>query len=129
MWALDVGNQPAFGSLHQNEIQGNRAAFVVEGGGDISLVELLTQDRYRNRADFSGRALHKKIVRLIPRSAPRSAQALVEELARRGGIARQPAGKTGRPVAIIGVDVAHQRFRRAEPGPGGARTENGQENQ
>ena len=43
-------------------------------------------------------------------------QRLVEELPRGFRIMRQAAGETGRSVAVIGVDISDQGFRRTEPG-------------
>ena len=48
---------------------------------------------------------------------------------RRGGIARQPAGESGRPVAIISVDIPDERFRRTESRVCGRDTETGKQNQ
>jgi len=42
--ALDVRNDPAVGSVDENEIQRHRAAVIVKGDSDIGLVELLAKD-------------------------------------------------------------------------------------
>jgi hypothetical protein len=39
--ALDIGDEPALGAVHQDEVQRNRTALIVETDGDIGLVELL----------------------------------------------------------------------------------------
>ena len=38
---LDIGNHPAVGTIHDDEIQGDGAAIIVKGDRDIGLVELL----------------------------------------------------------------------------------------
>jgi hypothetical protein len=50
MRALDVGNHPTIGTIDDNEIQRDGAAVIVKGDGDIGLVELPAQDRYRTLA-------------------------------------------------------------------------------
>src|SRR5262249_29800369 len=50
--------------------------------------------------------------------APSLAQARIEEFLRCGLIAGQAVGELRRALAVIGVDVADQRFRRPEPGFG-----------
>jgi hypothetical protein len=129
MPALDVGNNPAVGSVDDDEIERDRAAVIVEGDGDVGLVELLAKDCYRDRAKLPCRALDEKIVGLILQGTPCTPQTLIEELARGGGIAGQPARQIGRPVAVIGIDVPDQRFRRAETSLGGRETKTGQQNQ
>src|SRR5260370_6733524 len=129
MRALDVGNHPAVAALDENEIQRDRAAVVVEGDRDIGLVELAAQDRDRDGADPPRRGLDQEVVRLMPWRNPCLPQTRIEELARGVGIARQPAGKIGRPVAVIGVDIPDQRFRRTESSPDGRKTETGNNNQ
>jgi hypothetical protein len=49
MQALGVGNHPALGTVDENEIHRHRTAVIGEGGGDIGLVVLPAQDRYRDR--------------------------------------------------------------------------------
>ena len=68
-------------------------------------------------AELPGRALHQKIVRLVFQAKSSRPQTRIEELARGGGIVRQPVREIGRPVAVIGVDIPDQRFRRTESGP------------
>ena len=63
--AFDIGDHPAVGSVDQDEVQRDRAAVIVEAGRDIGLVELLAQDRDRDRAELPGRALHQEIVGLV----------------------------------------------------------------
>src|SRR5882724_1144492 len=106
MWALDVRNDPAVGSIHENEIQRDRAAIVVEVDDDIGLVELLAKDRYRDGAELPRRALDQKIVRLMFQSIPRIPQTRIKKLAHGSGIVRQPVRKIGRSVAIISVDIS-----------------------
>ena len=112
--ALDVGDQPAVGTFDQNEIQRDRAAVVGEGGGDIGPVVLPSQDGNRDGADLPRRTLHQEIIGLVLQGNPRFPQTPIEKLPRGGGIVRQPVGEFGRPVAVIGVDIPDQRFRRAE---------------
>ena len=111
MRALDIQDDPAVGSVDDNEVQHDFAVIVDEGDRDIGLVELLAQDLDRDRADPPLRTLDKKIVRRIPGTDPCCPQTPVEELARRGGIARQSVGEIGRAVAVIGLDIPDQRFR------------------
>src|SRR5260221_8576097 len=127
MRALDVQDDPAVGTVHDDEIQRDGAAAIVEGDGDIGLVELPEQARYRDGAKLPGRALDQEIVGLILHRNPCRPQTWIEEPACGGGIARQPVREFGRPVAVIGVDVAHQRFRRTETSLDGRET--GQQNQ
>src|SRR5260370_1016716 len=122
MWALDVQDDPAVGTVQDDEMQRDSAAAIVEGDGDIGLVELPAQDRYREGAKLPGRALDQEIVGLILHGNPCRLQTWIEELACGGGIARQPVRELGRPVAVIGVDVPHQQFRRTETRLGGATT-------
>src|SRR5450755_4187659 len=129
MRALDVQDDPAVGTIHHDEIQRDGAAVIVKSDGDIGLVELPAQDRYRYGAKLPGRALHQEIVGLILHQNPCRPQTWIEELACGGGIARQPVREVGRPVAIIGVDVPHQRFRRTETSLDGRETEAGQQSQ
>jgi hypothetical protein len=94
MRALDVGNDPAVGSVDDDEIERDRAAVTVEGDGDVGLVELLAKDCYRDRAKLPCRALDEKIVWLILQGAPCPPQTLIEELAGGGGIARRPLDRS-----------------------------------
>jgi hypothetical protein len=73
--------------------------------------------------------LDEKIVGLILQGTPCAPQTLIEELARGDGIAGQPARQIRRAVAVVGVDVPDQRFRRAESSLDGRKTEAGQQNQ
>src|ERR1700720_933952 len=116
MRALDVRDHPAAGTVDDDEIQRDRAAIIVKGDGDVGLVELLAQDRYRDGAKLPSRALDKKIVRLFLQGNPCGLQARVKELARRGAVMREPAREVGRTVAVMGVEISDQRFRRAESG-------------
>src|SRR5258705_9062241 len=104
-------------------------AVVVEAGSHIGLVELLAQDCDRDRAEFPLLALHQEIVRRVARGGPCAPQARYKELARRLGVARQSLGEIGRTLAVVGVDVADQRFRRAEPGVSWRGGNAGQQNQ
>ena len=113
MRALDVGDDPAVGPVDDDEIERDRAAVIVKGDGDVGLVELLAKDCYRDRAKLPCRALYEKIVGLILQGTPCAPQTLIEELARGGAIAEQPARQLGGAVAVIGVNVPDQRFRRA----------------
>src|ERR1700712_5019745 len=76
MRAFDIRYHPALGAVDGDEIQGDGPAVVGEADGDIGLVELLAQDRGRNRAELPGRALDEKVIGLIPRGGPGVAQAL-----------------------------------------------------
>src|ERR1700680_3724196 len=126
MRALDVRDHPAAGTADDDEIQRDRAAIIVKGGGgDVGLVELLSQDRYRDAAKLPSRALDKEIVRLFLQGNPCGLQTRVKELARRGAVMREPAREVGRTVAVMGVDISDQRFRRAESGRRGRGFEDG----
>ena len=114
--ALDIRDQPALGPVDQDEVQRHRPAVIVEIRRDIGLVVLPAHDRDRDRAELPARALHQEIVGLGPRRGPGLAQAGVEELPGGGGIPRQAFRELRRALAVIGVDVADQRFRSAEPG-------------
>src|SRR4030081_243892 len=103
MRALDVGNDPAVGTVDDDEIERDRAAAIVKGDGDIGLVELLAKDCYRDRAKLPCRALDEKIVGLILQGTPRAPQTLIEELARCGGVAGQPPPPDRRRGAVIGA--------------------------
>src|ERR1700757_2199046 len=72
--ALDIRYHPAVAALHQDEVQGDAASFIVEARRHIGLVELLAQDRDRDRTEFPGRALHHEIIGLGPRREPGAAQ-------------------------------------------------------
>src|ERR1700694_5358740 len=114
MRALDVRDQPAVGTIDDDEIQRDRAAIIFKSDGDVGLVELLAQDSDRDGAQLPCRALHKKIVRLLRQGNPRGLQTRIKELTRCGGVTRQPAGEIGRTVTVVGVDIPDQRFRRTE---------------
>jgi hypothetical protein len=58
--AFDDRDRPAIGSIDQDEIQRDRAAFVVERRRDAGLVVLLAQDGDRDAAELSGRAGRSK---------------------------------------------------------------------
>src|SRR3979490_2748618 len=60
MRALDIQDDPAVGSVDDNEVQHDFAVIVDEGDRDIGLVELLAQDLDRDRADPPLRTLDKK---------------------------------------------------------------------
>src|ERR1700752_2178826 len=92
----------------------HRAALVVEGHRDIGLVVLPAQDRNRDRAEFPSRGLDQEIIGLAPRGYPRTAESGIEELSRGLNVARQALGKFRRAAAVMGIDVADQRFRRFE---------------
>src|SRR6202011_5849122 len=98
MRACDAREPPAAGTADDDEIQRDRPAIIVKGDGDVGLVELLAQDRYRD-AELPSRALDKKIVRLFLQGNPRGLQARVKELARCGAVMREPAREVGRTVA------------------------------
>ena len=126
--AFDIRNHPSVRSIHQDEVQGDRAAVIVERDCDIGPVELPAQDRYRHRAELPLRALDQEIIGRMVWREPGAAQAAVEELPGGGGIMRQPAREAGRTLAIIAVDIPDQGFRRTETGldfrTGGARKQN-----
>ena len=65
MRALDVRDHPAVGTIDDDEVQRDRPAIIVKGDGDIGLVELLAQDRYRDGAKLPRRALGKEIIGLV----------------------------------------------------------------
>ncbi len=85
MRTFDVRDQPAVRTIDDDEIQRDRAATIVKADGDIGLVELFAQDRYRDRAKLPRRALDEEIVRLFLQGNPSGAQTPIEELARDGG--------------------------------------------
>jgi hypothetical protein len=64
MGALDIGDDPAVRSIHDNKIQRDRAAIVVKADRDIGLVVLLAKDRDRDGAELPRQTLDQKIVRL-----------------------------------------------------------------
>jgi hypothetical protein len=80
MRALDIGDQPALGSVDQDEVQHHPPAMIVEVHRNIGLVILLAQDRDRDRAELPAWALHQEIRGFGARRAPGLAQAGVEEL-------------------------------------------------
>src|SRR6202790_4031509 len=116
MRALDVRDHPAAGTADDDEIQHDRAAIIVKGDGDVGLVELLAQDRYRDGAKLPSRALDKKIVRLFLQGNPRGLQARVKELARCGAVMREPAREVGRTVAVMGVELSTKHFGETKQG-------------
>src|SRR6476660_6731999 len=125
MRALDISDHPAVGTIDHDEIQRDRAAIIVKGDSDIGLVELLAQDRYRDGAKLPCRALDKEIVGLVLQRNPCGPQTRIKELARRGSVMRQSVGVIGRTVAVVGINVSDQRFRRAESGCCGRSFEHG----
>ena len=98
MRAFDVRDHPAVGTVDDDEVQRHGPAVIGKADGDVGLVELLAQDRGRNRAQFPGRALHQKVIGLVPRGGPCGAQAWIEELARGLTVARQPLESSAVPL-------------------------------
>src|SRR5207237_7205121 len=72
----------------------------------------------RDGAELPGPALHQEIVRFALQGIPSPAQARIEELQRRSGVVRQSVRIIRRALAVIGIGVADQRFRRTKSGLG-----------
>src|SRR5262249_35013342 len=70
----------------------------------------------RDRAELPCRGLHQEVIGLAARGHPGAAQGGIEEPFGGLTIARQTFGKFRRAAAVMGVDIADQRFRRFESG-------------